>query len=376
MIKIKTHKEFINRLQQQNPELWKNIYLISEYNPGSSKLWARTKFGLVLLSVKTLLKSRKFYINIQQAANKTQYWTNMAKNNQRQVLGYDKVYCSAMTEHSWITCSIHGDMFVPLATYKNVTCRKCARSKVALSRKPQVDHKKFLKNMLERNPKILQKVLFVEEFKGTHINLKAQTKYGEVSLPPARWYKINEIQRISATDPTNYWINEAEESRGKEVMYHKAHYTGREDPIILVCPAHGDFNTTPTDFLHRGRMCPDCIAEIASTYGSAWSRSNYVKRIAGKESSCYVIKCWDEEELFYKIGVSVDIRNRFAGKAMPYEYEVLKEFKGSAGFVWDKEHLLQGKHRLKNLSYTPVKNFAGYTECFSDILWDEVNKEN
>jgi len=56
---------------------------------------------------------------------------------------------------------------------------------------------------------------------------------------------------------------------------------------------------------------------------------------------------------------------------MPYEYEVIKEIKGSPGFIFDKEVKL---HRLyKEYKYKPLIHFGGETECFNiSILKDFV----
>ena len=81
----------------------------------------------------------------------------------------------------------------------------------------------------------------------------------------------------------------------------------------------------------------------------------------------YTIRCFNEDEEFYKIGRTMDVvEKRYSGnKAMPYEYEVISETKDSAGFIWDLER--DEKRKLKSLHYIPELYFGGSkTECFTD----------
>ena len=49
---------------------------------------------------------------------------------------------------------------------------------------------------------------------------------------------------------------------------------------------------------------------------------------------------------------------------MPYEYEIISEIKGSAGFIWDLE--VGEKRKLKEFKYQPKIEFKGSkTECFT-----------
>ena len=78
----------------------------------------------------------------------------------------------------------------------------------------------------------------------------------------------------------------------------------------------------------------------------------------------YVIRCFNGNEEFYKIGItSFTIKKRFTRKRdMPYQYEIIQEIKDSAENIYDLEKIL---HRVYAYwKYKPLISFAGETECF------------
>ena len=82
----------------------------------------------------------------------------------------------------------------------------------------------------------------------------------------------------------------------------------------------------------------------------------------------YIIRCFNKEESFYKIGITFQkIHHRYStSKRMPYMYEVISEVLGNAEDIWDLE--LSEKRRLKEHNYQPLIKFAGSkTECFTKI---------
>lgn len=81
----------------------------------------------------------------------------------------------------------------------------------------------------------------------------------------------------------------------------------------------------------------------------------------------YIIKCFNKDEEFYKIGRTyTKIKKRFGTKLlMPYKYEVLNEFIGTAEEMYDLETKL--KNMNKNNKYLPKIKFGGMQECFKEI---------
>jgi len=86
----------------------------------------------------------------------------------------------------------------------------------------------------------------------------------------------------------------------------------------------------------------DDICSHMTCLRTGWSREDF-KGVCDQNNNglgiVYLIKCWDADEIFYKIGVTsrtVDLRYTTEIE-MPYEYSVLWEIKAEAGFVWDME---------------------------------------
>jgi len=86
-------------------------------------------------------------------------------------------------------------------------------------------------------------------------------------------------------------------------------------------------------------------------------------------SYIYIIECHNDLEHFYKIGKTNSTTNkRFSSsKAMPYEYVVLAEIKTNIENILKFESEL---HKSQSgYTYKPNVEFAGWTECFSELDW-------
>lgn len=100
----------------------------------------------------------------------------------------------------------------------------------------------------------------------------------------------------------------------------------------------------------------------------------WLTQSSGRPAKLYIIRCWNEEESFFKIGVTFKkIKRRFAGKViMPYEYEVITLFESyNLQLVHDLE--IQFLFMTEKFSYMPDIKFKGSSECRSSI--DNINLE-
>lgn len=79
----------------------------------------------------------------------------------------------------------------------------------------------------------------------------------------------------------------------------------------------------------------------------------------------YIIKAYDKEEYFYKIGITTKaLEKRF--KFFPYKYEIIKiEFLSLYNAIKLEK---QYHEKLKDYKYNPKKTFGGHTECFTKII--------
>lgn len=149
--------------------------------------------------------------------------------------------------------------------------------------------------------------------------------------------------------------------------YSKVNYTKSVDKVIIICKNHGEFTQTPASHL-SGVGCPLC-----GYMHNLWSVDGWVEK--SKKSfnfdtyTLYKVKCWNDSETFYKIGITfTSIEKRFSGnRTMPYEYEVLELIKSKdAEYIWKLEKELHMKH--KKFKYIPKIEFGGMYECFDKII--------
>ncbi len=167
-------------------------------------------------------------------------------------------------------------------------------------------------------------------------------------------------RKLVVTKSKGQFVEEAEKIHKNKYLYEEVKYINSKEKIIIICKSHGNFKQVPSEHL-KGRGCPKCGKE------SHWSRSGYIKKADGKECTFYTIRCFNNEEEFYKIGITMNgVNGRYKGVLMmPYNYEILSEVHGEAGFIWDLE--VSEKRKLKEFHYTPKIEFAGSkTERFTD----------
>lgn len=108
---------------------------------------------------------------------------------------------------------------------------------------------------------------------------------------------------------------------------------------------------------------------LMRTRAVGWTRTHFKTKCINNNNGfgiLYVLECFNDNERFYKIGItSNSIRRRYHSKAsMPYLYSVVKEIIGDPIEIYDLETKL---HQLnKENKYVPSVSFAGHaTECFS-----------
>lgn len=212
----------------------------------------------------------------------------------------------------------------------------------------------------------------VGEYSGTDNKILISNKYGVCNVR-ANHLLNGVIPSIEvAIDKQQYWINQAKEVHLNYYDYLDIVYINSSTKIDITCKIHGKFSQTPNSHLN-GRGCQRCFKEIKSSENpNGWTYTNWKE--AGEKSKrfdsykVYVLKCWDENEEFYKIGRTYNtVEQRFSNNhIMPYNYEVLKEFSDEdARYICYKESTL--KNCNKSNKYIPSKKFRGMQECFSKL---------
>ena len=182
------------------------------------------------------------------------------------------------------------------------------------------------------------------------------------------------------TKTTEQFIEEAKEVHGNNCDYTDTIYKSAKDKVTIKCNKHNIiFEQHPDNHL-KGGSCRKCLSENISkslkgregTCG--YTRSGYVKQANGREACVYLIKCFNENEEFYKIGKTfLDMNKRFTKANICYKFEEVGFHFGEAGYVYDLEIELHRKY--KSYKYRPNEWFAGHTECFTtqlpiDSIWE------
>ena len=116
------------------------------------------------------------------------------------------------------------------------------------------------------------------------------------------------------------------------------------------------------------------------SYSEAGIESGRVRKLTSKPQ-VYVIRIFSDKESFIKIGITRDsVGRRFSQgkggiKRAGYSYEIVHQFFEENlvnGNILELEEYLH-KH-FENQSYTPLNKFGGCTECFNEIILNDVER--
>lgn len=214
----------------------------------------------------------------------------------------------------------------------------------------------------------------IESFFIKHSTIKATFFHTETNYRQTKYIQKKGVSSecdiiFRNINKTNNWINKCKIKFGEKFSYSKSVYTHSMDPITVSCPTHGDFCTYPNKFLTSIYGCPQCGIEAIPNI----SRTSFNMSCKNENGNLYVIRCFNKEENFIKIGISKynNLNKRFIGvDAMPYNYEEISIFIGNPIIIFDMEHIV---HRnFKPYKYEPKIFFHGHTECFDIKIKDEA----
>lgn len=180
---------------------------------------------------------------------------------------------------------------------------------------------------------------------------------------------------LKTTHTTELFIKKATLRHGNKYDYSKVNYIRNNIHVDIICSKHGVFKQKPTDHLNNGGCikCSNYNRRITKQLNpTGWSDTNW-QTSANKSKrfdsfKVYIIKCWNDTELFYKVGKTfTTVKERFRSTNIPYKYEIVKEFIfDNAKEATDKETEL--KRINIEYRYKPNIIFYGRHECFSKII--------
>lgn len=267
-----------------------------------------------------------------------------------------------------IICKIHGVFEQkPISHLNGHECIKCSLSKRGL--KIRLTTSEFI----EKSKKIHGNKYdySITEYVKQNIKVKIICKHHGVfrQLPNGhlrgsgcmKCYGNLKNQKETIEDFKNY--------HGDRYDYSLVEYKNSNTKVNIICKEHGVFEQTPT--AHKnGQGCPKCSLNYKRENPIGWNISSWEKAALKSKNfdsfKVYIIKCWNDNEVFYKIGRTFkSVVKRFKNK-IPYNYKVVKQFVfETAEEAFEKERQL--KINNKRYNYTPLINFGGITECFIDI---------
>ena len=286
---------------------------------------------------------------------------------------YDKVVYNRNDEKVIITCPVHGDF--PQAPAGHKRGEKC----------PDCSYEKRSSVKIEKT-----KTTLIEDFKKAHGDYYNYDKveyvkgissviitcpiHGDFPQTPNSHKAGKGCSKCKVFKAKETFIKKANKNlifdfnriHNNFYSYDNVVYEKSSLRVIITCPIHGDFPQTPNR--HKlGKGCPDCGRENNTP---TWSHTEWQK--AGEKSKnfdsfkVYILRCWNDEEEFYKIGKTFKkVKDRFNSKYhMPYNYEtILEETFENAKEASIREDDLKAKNRENK--YLPSINFNGKQECFS-----------
>lgn len=179
---------------------------------------------------------------------------------------------------------------------------------------------------------------------------------------------------------TEQFIEKANIVHSGKYDYSLVVYKNMPSKVRIICLTHGVFEQSAHNHL-KGQGCVKC----GNLMKHGHKRDKYISACEKKHngrSKLYLIKCFNKSEVFYKVGITTkaNLKLRFSGVHMPYQWKQLRLISGNASYIWDLESSIQ--LLIKGFAYKPRILFHGHTECFSEVpkeiykLLDSIDKSD
>jgi len=158
------------------------------------------------------------------------------------------------------------------------------------------------------------------------------------------------------------FIKLSKEKYGDKFNYDDVDYLNKSTKVTINCKEHGDFNVTPRTHLGKSEFggCPGCTPKTNAGFTkTGWI--NHCKSKGVEKPTCYIIRLFNNEESFIKIGITTNFYTRVT--QFPYKYEIISLIENYPDIVYMKEKFLH--KQFKKFKYIPNKFFGGMQECFN-----------
>lgn len=289
----------------------------------------------------------------------TEYFIERAIEIHGSKYDYSESIYTKSTSKVKITCKIHGVYEqTPNIHLKGSGCTNC-NNKFKLTSKSFIIKAKLKHNDLYDYSKVI--------YKNTDEKVKIICKiHGEFNQTPHSHLSGRKCPNcsISLKKDINYFIEEAHKLHGKRYDYSVSSYIDSGTKVTIKCEIHGFFKQLPNSHL-GGQGCPIC-----ANLNKGYTKSSFKNRCLINSQgigTLYIIRCFNDSEEFYKIGITSNtVKHRFSSsRSLPYHYDIVREIKNCPIVIYDTENEILRK--FIDDKYEPLIDFAGQTECFSKV---------
>ena len=165
------------------------------------------------------------------------------------------------------------------------------------------------------------------------------------------------------------FVRKANMVHNYKYSYDCSNYIGYHKNVDILCKLHGIFSQRPANHISLSHGCPICsIDKSGANITIAKLKANH--QLAQQKAKLYLVSFENENESFYKIGITMDnIKKRFAGISQ-YQIKIMniKETTLLQAMIEEKE-VLKFFYKFK---YVPKIRFNGWTECFNKEFYNKM----
>lgn len=229
-----------------------------------------------------------------------------------------------------------------------------------------LDKTKYFKYLVNKK---LPNINVLEEYTSDNNRIKVEDEKGNIYLSIPHSLLEGHFPSIGTSENNNnYFIKKANLIHNNFYNYDKlTYYKTKNDKVLITCPIHGDFYQLKRSHL-SGRGCRKCYFESIDIGWTKTKWINHSKKSKKFDSfKLYIIKCYNDNEEFIKIGRTfTSIVKRFGvekNKHLPYNYEVIEIIKGEGDYIYDLENIIF--REIKEYKYIPNIFFQGINECYN-----------
>lgn len=340
--------------------------LLTDYVDNETKFRVEKDGFVFLVRPSSLLIGNRHDI-IENAEDQTAYAISKLVAVHGDRYDYGKVKYNKSGSKVTIICKEHGEFEQVFNTHlMGSHCPKCVMGWSNDSDIFVINKDNFLQKLEESNAQYKNGELKVlGEFDSMLKHILVEDKYGKALMSPRSLLKNILPHLATAIDKQEYFTNKATDVHKGKYNYERAVYKGSKSKITITCPIHGDFEQV-TDTHLQGAGCTKCKNEK-----TGWTYTSWSKAAPGNPGILYVLRCWNDDEEFYKIGITCQskVGARYHNKLrMPYNFEVIEEVvSDDRKYIYKLEKELKRNH--KELAYEPKISFDGSkSECFTNYI--------